>query len=197
MSDQRGFRFQRIGAIAGIAAPVVGFTCILAAIASYPAFSWTNNALSDLGVVSGITALTFNFGLFFSGLLSFIFAVCGLWSFLSVSRVGKSGAAIFAAAAIALVCIGIFNEHFSPTHYLVSVAFFVLAPISMFVLTFAFWLKRQRGLAVFTVLVAVAAALVWVLELTFRYVSGVAVPEALSGVAISIWTIVLAKKMWR
>jgi hypothetical membrane protein len=133
----RNTLYQSIGAAAGIAAPLLAFTCILTAIASYPAFSWTNNALSDLGVIPGITSLLFNFGLIVSGSFSFTFSVLGLYVFLRASWAGKIGSAVFAAANLALMSIGIFNENFSPTHYLVSVAFFTLA-ISLFILSARF-----------------------------------------------------------
>ena len=119
----------------------------------------------------------------------------GLYIFLRASWAGKIGSAVFAAANLALMAIGIFNENFSPTHYLVSVAFFTLAPISLFILTGAFWLCHQRGTAVFTVLVGIVAALPWLLLLAFNYVPNVAVPEFLSGLAVSVWAVVLAKKM--
>ena len=195
LPSSRSVTFQRIGAAAGIATPLLAFTCILTAIGSYPAFSWTNNALSDLGVIPGITGLLFNLGLIASGFLSFTFAVLGLYIFLRANWTGKIGSAIFAAATLALIAIGIFNENFSPTHYLVSVAFFMLAPISLFILTGAFWLSHQRSLALFTVLVGVVAALPWLLLFAFNYVPNVAVPEFLSGLAVSAWTMVLAKKM--
>ncbi len=195
LPESRSVTFQRIGAVAGIATPLFAFTCILTAIASYPAFSWTNNALSDLGVIQGLTGLLFNFGLIVSGLLSFTFAVLGLYIFLRANWAGKVGSAIFAAATMALMAIGIFNENFSPTHYLVSVAFFMLAPISLFILTGAFWLCHQRGLALFTVLVGVVAALPWFMLFAFNYVPNVAIPEFLSGFAVSVWAIVLGKKM--
>ncbi len=192
--SKRNALYQSIGAAAGIAAPLLAFTCILTAIASYPAFSWTNNALSDLGVIPGITSLLFNFGLIISGFLSFTFAVLGLHIFLRASWAGKIGSAVFAAANLALMSIGIFNENFSPAHYLVSVAFFTLAPISLFILSLAFWLRHQRDKAVFTVLVGILAALPWLL-LAFNYVPNVAVPEFLSGLAVSAWAVVLATKM--
>jgi hypothetical membrane protein len=195
MSEPRNVVYQRLGSSAGIIAPIIGFICILSATASYPQFSWTDNALSDLGVVSGITGALFNFGLLASGFLAFNFAAFGLFTYLGKMWVGKIGAAVFAVASIALICIGIFNENFSPTHYLVSVAFFVLAPISLFIVTCAFWLKRQQGMAAFTVAIGVAAALPWILEFTLNYVPNVAVPEAVSGVAVSAWAIVIGKKM--
>jgi hypothetical membrane protein len=195
MSKQRNPVYQKIGASSGIVAPIAAFVCILTAIASYPTFSWTNNALSDLGIVPGITSSLFNFGLLASGVLAFNFAIFGLFSYLRKSWVGKIGSAVFAVATLALIAISIFNENFSPTHYLVSVAFFTLAPIALFILTFGFLLSRLRGMAVFTVLVGVAAALPWLLLFTFNYVPNVAIPEFLSGLAVSAWAIVLGKKM--
>ena len=93
---------QKFGAATGISAPILAFTCILLAIASYPAFSWTNNALSDLGVASGITGPLFNFGLYASGFLAFNFAVFGLFPFVGKSSVGKVSAAVFAAGTFRL-----------------------------------------------------------------------------------------------
>jgi hypothetical membrane protein len=195
MSASKNIVYQRTGAASGIVAPIIAFTCILAAIASYPQFSWTNNALSDLGIVSGITGPLFNFGLLASGVLAFNFAVFGLFTYFRKSWVGKIGSTVFAAATLALIAIGIFNENFSPTHYLVSVAFFTLAPIALFTLTFAFFFNHQNRLGVFTVLVGAAAALPWLLLFAFNYVSNVAVPEFASGLAVSVWAVILGKKM--
>ena len=186
---------QQIGAACGITAPILAFICILTAIASYPAFSWTNNALSDLGIIPGITGPLFNLGLYASGFLALNFAVFGLFSYLGKRWVGKIGAAVFAAATLALIAIGVFNESFSGTHYDVSVAFFMLTPISLFIITCAFWLTHQGRMAVFTVLAGVAAALPWLLLFAFNYVPNVAIPEFVSGLAVSAWAIVLGKKM--
>jgi hypothetical membrane protein len=195
MSEPRNFVYQRIGAASGIVAPIVAFVCILIAIVSYSTFSWTNNALSDLGVVSGVTSSLFNFGLLASGVLAFNFAIFGLFTYFGKSWVGKIGSIIFAAATLALIAISVFNENFSPTHYLVSVAFFTLSPIALFILTFGFWLNHQRGIAAFTVAVGVAAALPWILLFTFNYVPNVAIPEFLSALALSVWAVFLGKKM--
>ena len=186
---------KRLGAYAGISAPILGFTCILSAVTSYPAFSWTNNALSDLGIISGITGPLFNFGLIASGILAFLFAALDLHNFSGETMIGKVGSGAFEAATIALIGIGIFNENFQGTHYILSVAFFVLAPISLFILTFAFWVCHQRGMSVFNVLVGLAAALPWILQFAFNYVPSVAIPEFISGVAVSAWTVVLSRKI--
>jgi hypothetical membrane protein len=185
---------SKIGASAGIATPIVAFSCVLTAVASYAPFSWTNNALSDLGVVNGITAPIFNLGLVSSGILAFIFSALGLFNF-SKTRLGKVGATFFAAATIALICIGIFNEHFSPTHFIVSAAFFALTPIALFILTASFWRRGHRGLAALSVTLGVVAAAPWFLLSITNYVPGVAIPETISAVAISAWAVVVSVKM--
>jgi hypothetical membrane protein len=80
---------------------------------------------------------------------------------------------------------------------LVSVAFFVLAPIALFIFTTAFWLDKQKKLAAFTIIVAVVSAMPWLLLFAFNYVPNVAIPEAVSGLAISIWTVKLCSEMLR
>lgn len=197
MYEQKRAIYQRLGATLGIITPILAFTSILIAIASYPHFSWTNNALSDLGVVSGITETTFNFGLYTSGLFGFGFAVFGLFTYFGKSIVGKIGAGAFAAATLALMAIGFFNENFTPTHYLVSVAFFTLAPIALFILTCAFYLNRDRKMAAFTVAIGIAAALPWILQFTINYVPNVAIPETVSALAVSAWAITISQKMLR
>jgi hypothetical membrane protein len=195
LPEPRNTGKQRFGAATGIFAPILAFTCILIAIASYPSFSWTGNALSDLGVIAGITGLLFNFGLCASGLFALNFAVFGLYAYLEKNWVGKIGAAVFAAATTALIAIGVFNEHYSGTHYAVSVAFFTLIPISMFIITCAFLLAHQGQMPLFTVSTGVAAALPWILLFTFKYVPNVAIPESVSGLIVSAWTIILGYKI--
>ncbi len=191
----RNAKNQRLGAAAGIAAPILAFTCILLAIASYPSFSWTNNALSDLGVGKGVTGPLFNFGLCASGFLGLVFALLGLLSYLGKNVVGKVGALSFAAATVALIGIGIFNESFSGTHYALSVAFFVLAPISLFIIAVAFALEKKPWMLVFTVSIGVIAALPWILLFAINYVPGVAIPETVSALAVSAWTITVSYRM--
>jgi hypothetical membrane protein len=184
----------RTSGVCGILAPILAFAFIFSAIASYSQFSWVENALSDLGVVSGVTAVVFNFGLIVGGVLCFVFAT-GLFAFLGERAVGRVGAFVLGAATLALVAIGVFPESVRPLHYMVSVAFFVLLPISLLIITGAFWLKGQVRMAVFTLLVAVVAVAPWVLLFSVRYVSGVAVPEFVSALAGAVWAIVLGYKM--
>ena len=195
--SERENSFLSIGAVGGIVAPLLAFACVLTAIYSYPAFSWTENALSDLGVVPGITGPLFNFGLIASGLFIVMFAVLGLFAYFRSSWVGKIGSFSLAATGLALMGIGFFPENVVPAHYLFSVAFFVLLPISLLIIAGAFAFKSETKMAFFTLLIAVAAALQWILYFYVHYVSGVAIPESASALAGSVWIVLLSRRILR
>jgi len=191
----KNVNWLKISGVSGILAPIVAFTFILLAIALSPQFSWTGNALSDLGVQEGVTAILFNFGLIIGGISALVFA-SGLFV-LQKTMLGRIGVFIFVLAALAFMAIGVFSENAEPTHYYVSVTFFVLFPISMFVIGAAFLLTAKLKMGFFTFLAAIVAALVWIMQWTIGFGSDVAIPETLSGLSASIWLMVLGFKMLR
>ncbi len=180
----------RISGVSGVLTPLIAFTFILLAIACYPQFSWTENALSDLGVQEGATAVLFNTGLIVSGILAILFAI-GLFRFLQENPFGRVGALVFVLDAFALTAIGVFPENVKPIHYYASVILFTLFPISMLFLGTAFLRTSNRKLAFFTFIAAIVAAIVW----TIPFSKGVAIPETLSALSVSMWSIVLGCKM--
>jgi hypothetical membrane protein len=187
-------KLLKIAGIAGIISPVFVFACILGAVASWSSFSWVNNALSDLGVQWGLTATLFNLGLVIGGFLFIIFDA-GLLAFLGKPWLGKVGVCLFLVACLALVGIGVFNETFSPTHYIVSVMLFVFMPVALLVFVGALWLEGKRNLSLLTLVLGLVATTPWVLEFTVHYVSGVGIPEFVSGLAGAVWTIALGYLM--
>jgi hypothetical membrane protein len=199
----------RVSGVCGVLAPVVAFTCIFLAIYYAPGFSWTENALSDLGVMPGATSALFNYGLIVGGILGFVFATSlfGVMRFFDVisadgkSHVliyrGESGALFFSLACLALVAIGVFPESVESLHTLASVAFFVLLIVALVRLGIAFLQVKRKSWAVFTFLLGVVAAAPWVLLFVVRYVSGVAVPEFISAVVGGVWAVVFGYKMLR
>ncbi len=180
----------KISGVSGIIAPFIGFTLILLAIAYSPEFSWTENALSDLGVQKGVTAVLFNTGLIITGILAILFAV-GLFAFVKARLLSRIGGFLFLLDAFALTAIGIFPENIEALHYYASVTFFTLFPISMLVLGAAFLRTLKMRLGLFTITAALVAAIVW----TISFGKGVAIPETLSGLSASAWLIVLGSKM--
>jgi hypothetical membrane protein len=186
---------QKFGVVCGFVFPLVAFGCIGIAIVSYPEFSWANNALSDLGVVPGVTAFAFNFGLFTAGVLGFFFAIAGLYSYFKNTTTGKIGSAVFALATIWLMAIGVFNESFYPAHFVVAVLFFITLPCALWILAVALYLKYEVNLTVFTLTSSFIAAAPWILYLLVRYVPNVAIPEAISALISSIWVITISYKI--
>ena len=184
----------RFGGSSGILAPIFGFAFIGLAIASYPEFSWLDNALSDLGVVPGVTSSLFNFGLLLSGLATFNFAAA-LFTFQGDRILGKIGSAVFILASLSLMGIGVFPENVRPFHFIFSVAFFTLMPIALLMIAAHYAISRRKRVAVFTLLVAVAAASPWVLLSLVQYVPGVAIPELVSALAGAAWTMTVGYKM--
>jgi len=184
----------RISGNCGIITPIIAFTLISLAIMYSSNFSWTENALSDLGVQEGITAPLFNYGLIISGILTLIFA-SGVFVLFNKMLLGQVDAFVFILNALALTAIGLFPENIKPTHYQVSVAFFVLYPISMFVIGTAFLLKDTVKTGLFTFLSAAFAAAVWIIYFSTRFANDVAIPETISALSMSAWAAVLGYKM--
>jgi hypothetical membrane protein len=186
--------WAKVSGVCGIFAPMIAFAFILLAIAFYSQFSWTDNALSDLGIVSGATAVFFNSGLMISGVLIILFGL-GLPILFDNRLLGKISASVFIIDALALIAIGVFPESVKPMHYYASVAFFVLLPISMLLITATFLLAARRRMALFTLLAAMVAVAVWVVQSSVRFVPGVAIPETISALSGSVWSVVLGFKM--
>jgi hypothetical membrane protein len=191
----KNVNWLKISGVCGIIAPIVAFTFVLLAILNFPQFSWTGNALSDLGVQEGVTAILFNSGLVIGGILALVFA-SGLFV-LQKTMLGRIGVFIFVLAALAFMAIGVFSENAEPTHYYVSVTFFVLFPISMLVIGATFLLTAKLKMGFFTFLAAIVAALLWAIHWTIGFGSNVAIPEALSALSALIWLMVLGFKMLR
>jgi hypothetical membrane protein len=185
--EQKSIIRFRISGVCGILTPILAFMFISLSINSAPEFSWMENALSDLGVMLGVTSVLFNYGLIISGILGFIFAT-SLFRVLrfEINR-GLGGALLFSLACLALIAIGVFPENVRYVHYFASVAFFVLLMGSLLRMGLAFWFMRKKPMAVFTLVLAVIAVVPWLLLFLVRYVSGVAIPELISAVAGGVW----------
>lgn len=191
---REGVMRDRIGGLqfsglSGIAAVVLGFSAILFPIANSPWFSWTENALSDLGM--GSSGFIFNGGLIASGLLMVPFFL-GLLEFSGGCWAWKIGSYMFLADAISLIGVGIFHEGFGRIHFYFSLVFFILIPLSLTSMGLSMWRRGIRGLGVYTLSTGLVTPIVWVMP--WR---GAAIPEFLSILAAAIWVTVLSLRMLR
>jgi len=182
--------WTRIAGIVGVLTPFVTFAVILTAISHSPWFSWRRNALSDLGVSSGVAAL-FNLGLILGGILTLLFA-SGVY--LAMKRTStRIGAAILILAALSLILIGVFPENIGEPHLYASVSFFILLPLSQIAIGMSMMkAENDRFVGMFSVIAGVATAFVWSLPS-----EGAAIPEALSSALASLWSIVFGLKLYK
>lgn len=178
--------WKKIPGICGILAPIVTFSLIFLAMASYPHFSWTDQCLSDMGV--GNTALIYNAAMITGGLLALVFAF-GL-----PSRTGKASAYVFILVGLSLAAIGVFPENTGHYHIWASMAFFSLFPISMLFAAKHLW-KDQRILASFTLALVVIAIAGGILNGLRMFGTGCAIAEMIGAVCVGAWALVLGITM--
>jgi hypothetical membrane protein len=184
----------RIAGFFGILSPLLTFLLILFAINSYASFSWELNALSDLGVISGVTSYFFNFGLIIGGFLCLFFAL-GLFFVFNKMEFGRISVVCFFLSCCFLIAIGLFPENVKPIHYLVSVAFFLFLPLSLILVSFSFYFDKKLSWALFSILIAIITTIPWILNFSTDLFKAVAIPETISGLAVSVWAIIMGLRM--
>lgn len=178
--------------MSGILSPITAYLFIFIAIQNAPWFSWTKNALSDLGAVKP-SQIYFNIGLILAGILMLIFTIGLNFKFKSI--ICKIGALILTLDAISLIGIGIFHEKYGRIHLYFSIAFFILYPIGSLIIGGKLALTRKNlKFGVISILTAIAAIATWTIPWKNFNITGVAIPEALSSLFASTWSIYTAIK---
>jgi hypothetical membrane protein len=179
----------RLTGFFGIIAPLFGFMIIAMSIWLSPWFSWTGNALSDLGA-EGFESIVFNSGLAMTAALLMMFSA-GLLEMTKGDITGQIGGAIHFLSTLLLVGIGVLNITIEPWHYYVSIGFFAAMPLSVFFIGWFCYRKKMRFYTLIAWGSATLAIVIWLLPWT-----AVAIPEALSVAYISIWQIIMAYWMY-
>ena len=178
-SDKKQFKITRIAGICGIFIPVVIFTCLGLSITSAPWFTWTEHALSDLGIQKN-TAAVFNNGLILGGILTLIFSL-GLIKILS----NKTGAYFFICSSLALIGIGVFPETIFTLHFLTSASFFIFLTIALLIIGFTTknnsYERRLGTVALIFAFIAISSSVF------LFYFEGIAISEAFSCFPAFIW----------
>lgn len=169
-------------ALFGFLPPVTALVFISAAVYTHE-FSFTKDALSDLGRIGLEKNYLFNAGLILSGLFGFVFSL-SLYSVLK--GIERIFGFVFVVAAASLVCIGVFPAGTMP-HGFFSVAFYLLSAVAIFLLG-VFLVKRKRNLGIFsTVTMAVGSMLALIPGW-----EGVAIPETIGAFFICLWIVVVS-----
>ena len=108
----------KISGLSGMLLPILMIALLYFALQQSPWFSWTENAISDLGRPT-YGLLGFNLVLIIIGILMFVFSI-GLYLSLGGERIGPS---LIAISSIYFIGIGVFPLP-DPTHIDVSGMFF-------------------------------------------------------------------------
>ncbi len=186
MSKSKRVAFLKFALLCGVITPIISLSFITVAIAYTPQFNWFTWALSDLGVHEA--AFIFNNGLIIGGILAVVFAV-GLMQVLRKQVLGFVGAFTLVLSSISLCAVGVFPESAGRIHFYVSLAFFVLLGISVFLIGVALIRESsQRYLGLFTILTVIVGS---VTALTVPH-EGVAIPEMIGALAASVWAVVIS-----
>ncbi|WFO76004.1 DUF998 domain-containing protein [Desulfurococcaceae archaeon MEX13E-LK6-19] len=173
--------WEKAFAATGLLGPLSAFMSISIAIAYSPWFSWSRNALSDLGhsTRSGVAPI-FNFGLTLAGVLIIIYCVTHLY------RKTVSSWFIMTMSGFFLILIAVFDEVYGKLHFIVSLLFFLTGTLGSLV----FYLEKKNPLAITGFFIS---ACVWIF---YYYIPkivdvgisvGISVPEFISSIAISAW----------
>jgi len=166
----------KAGAPLFLLAAVVFYSAIGISVTLSPWFSWTGNALSDLGNM-GISAVApiFNGGLLLTGFLLIFYAFFCLMS--SAPRT----AYLLALSGFAMQLVGTFSEAYGSLHTYVSILLFVFLLIT----SIAYFFEKGERLA----LIVLVAFIPWALYALGMFFEGAAIPELISSLVVIPWLV--------
>lgn len=172
---------NEIERLAGGVAPLVAIGGILLAAALDPAFSWTGDALSALGVRPA-SAWAFNGGVMVGGALALVYTV-GLFR-TATAAVHRAIAGCFGLAALSLMGVGAFVAG-HPLHWPAALGFY-----GLFTLAFLLDGLARRGSRTGRITLALVAlhVTIWVSWLAGVWPGeGVALPEFAGALLVPVW----------
>jgi hypothetical membrane protein len=185
--EWRKFNIIKIAGVCGILLPVVIFASLGFSISLSPWFTWTQHALSDLGIDQA-SAFIFNNGMILGGILALVFSI-GLMKVLA----RRLGAYILALSSLALIGIGIFPETIFTLHFLTSAMFFILLAIGLLIIgVTSGYNSFEKKIGLFAIVLVIIALGSTVFLFHF---DGIAIPEALSCFPAFVWCSIVGMKM--
>jgi hypothetical membrane protein len=175
----------------GLIGPLLTLILIFTDIAVSPWYSWSTNALSDLGVHT--YSYLFNGAVIIGGLSELIFFI-----YLGIKVKEFHGIYIvLVIGSISLAMVGVFNEK-SPDdlHLIFALLYFVLFPVSAMIVG-ARTLRKRRGFSIYSVLsglIALAVILYGILFIfkTIPHSVGLGVPETIEAIILAAWSAVVS-----
>lgn len=171
-------------ALLGFLGPSLAILFVIVSIILAPWFSWEKNALSDLGQsVSSEVAPIFNFGLMLGGFLIILYSIT------IFRKYNKYTTYFLIFSGLSLQLVGTFDEVYGWLHTQVSILFFASIGIASIV----YYIEKR---SVITLLALVIGVISWIAYGLNIYSSGIAIPETISSVAVALWVMLSAYKIY-
>jgi len=175
---------ERTYALFGVVGPLVAYFFIGLSIILSPWFSWSTDALSDLGhSVKSDAASLYNFGLLLAGFLLVIYSMTAF------REHAKYTSRCLLVSALMLESVATFDEAYGSLHVVVSTLFFVSLGFSSMI----YAVERKSVLVFLAFLIGLGS---WILWWAGIYSAGVAVPETISSVVTVLWVVSSAIKIY-
>ncbi|MFB9824975.1 DUF998 domain-containing protein [Halobaculum roseum] len=179
---------RRIAAASGVASIALALGGIGIAVLAAPWFSWTGNALSDLGVAGDpLVAAAFNGGLLAGGVVALPYA-WAVWT-TAGDRAGRALAVLFGIVSLLMAGVGAFPSD-SALHVPVAIGFF----LGLTALLAVDGLRRRDTAVGRTLLVAPVVHLGawwgWIAVLDLG--DGIAIPELVGALLLAAWVLALS-----
>jgi len=195
-------KFIRFAGLVGMDAAFYVLSAVFAStILAGESFSWSKNALSDLGVsqVPNVANL-FNFSLILGGVLTLIFAV-GFVKAYGKNLLFNVGGIILMLGSVSLSFVGIITETYGVLHGCVSMGYYVLFPLALVLVGTAFFLMNMKVKAYVSILAGTIALIVILSSLATRWHKwlslGFAVPEIIEAIIIAAWVVWMGASLVR
>ena len=177
-------RFIRLSGICGILLPIYTIALLMCSILQASSFSWTENAISDLGRLEYGSAV-FNIGLVLIGIILLVFSI-GMHLLLIEQRIGPT---IFALSAIYLIGVGVYPLPM-PEHVDLSGLFFIAFPIGFVIFGLV---NRDSEIEFLKKMGRAALSLIFIFAISpipLLFFNGIAIPEAMVIIPGFLWCMV-------
>jgi hypothetical membrane protein len=191
----KSLMFLRLTGVCGILGSTLPLFMVLLATFLSSWFSWSVNALSELGV--GEQAPLFNSAMLIGGALNFLFAL-GLLHYFDKEKLIRAGIVSIMISSFSLALVGVFTIDYHVLHGIAAFGYFVMAPAGFLLIGFGTKEQTIKNLSFACGLVALLAILVLpaiIFVLPIRV--GFAVPELVEGLIIAVWTVFMSARLFR
>ncbi len=186
-------KMLHLAGVCGILGSTLPLVMVLSATFLSSWFSWSTNALSEMGV--GEQAALFNSAVLIGGALNFLYAL-GLRHNLGGGKLTQVGVVSIMVSSISLALVGIFTVDYLFFHGIVAFGYFMLTPVGFLLIGLGTKEEKIKKLSFSCGIAALFAILVLpVLILALSLGIGFAVPELVEGLVISVWTLLMSARL--